>query len=80
MSPVVERHARLIHEPEERLVDERGRLEGVSRTLAAEISLRLPAQLRIDERHERVERAPVPPAPLEQQARHLSRRCSRHVP
>ena len=61
-------------EPEPRLVHERGGLEGVALALAAQRARRLPAQLRVDERHERFGSARVAGAPRAQQLGDVVRR------
>jgi len=57
----------LIHESEESLVDERGRLQRVSDSLPTQSTLSLRTQLAVDERDEGVECPPVAFAPSAQQ-------------
>jgi hypothetical protein len=57
----------VVEQLDERFVDERSRLERVSRVLTPHERLRNPPQLAMDERHELVERGSVPRThPLEQ--------------
>ena len=60
-----------IGKPEKRLVDERGRLEGVVFPLAAHARAGEPAQLGFDERHQLIECRLVAVAPGSQQLGHV---------
>ena len=80
MGPILPLHPLVIHEADVGLVDQGGRLEAVVAALTSHAAVRQPAQLRIDDRRQAVERALVSVAPGPEQLadvvyRHLGRSC-----
>ena len=65
--PILPRDRVRIDQPHVRLVNERRRLQAVPGAFTSPASLRDPRQFAMHERHEALERAPVPFAPLPHQ-------------
>ena len=61
----------LVYQPEVGFVNQRGGLQCVAGALPADVLAGQPAQLPVDQRHQRVERRPVAVAPGHEQLRHL---------
>ena len=62
----------LTNETHPRLVDERRRLQRVAGSLAAEVRVGDLAQLAVDDRHQRIERAAIAFGPLREQLRYIA--------
>jgi hypothetical protein len=69
MGAVLEAARFLVDKPDERLVDERGRLERLPRTLPANVARGKTAQLVVDERHQLGDGLLVAPRDLLEAAR-----------
>src|SRR5579864_4567027 len=73
MSPILPLHAPYIHQPEVRLVDQRGRLDGVLRALVVQMPPRNPVQFGICQVDDLPDGCRVPGAPGSQKFRDLRR-------
>jgi hypothetical protein len=71
-------HLALVHQPEVRLVHERGWLEAVPIAFVSQLACGDTPQLRIHERHQSIERARVAASPIVEQAGDVRRRGRRH--
>jgi hypothetical protein len=67
MSPILPCGSRLVSQPKVRLVDQRGRIEGLVTSPPVPLSAGEPVQLVVDQREELVESAPVPCSQLLEQ-------------
>lgn len=74
MRAILPVHLPLIDEPDEHLVYEGRRLQGVVRSLAAKLARRHTPELRIDKWQQLIERSPVAATPLAEQHRDVARR------
>ena len=68
----------LINQSQIHLVNERRRLQAVAGSLAPQLARGDPAELRVDERQQLIERAPVTATPISEESRHIARRS--HLP
>ena len=72
MPPILQRQAALVGHLEIDLVDQRRGIERLAPAIPAQVVARDPAQLVVDQRHQPIERAPIPTLQCMQKPGHIS--------